>query len=176
MKKKYLKYILYLVIIVFVVFLSSKINFNNKPYLVIPNPNPDSTSSTTDNTQQGYITKLPNLVDSTKVSEATALFLDPSDEWIAKMKKEDERGFYTTADDSMYYVSLATTFLESKKLKIVHTQKRYLDFTKANGSKIYVDRNLADAEAWGVILFDGSKDPSKVDMTVIQSEYEKYFK
>jgi len=62
------------------------------------------------------------------VSGVVAVSLNPSDEWLKDMEKNGGDDFYTMADDDTYYLSTAEDFLKTKNIKMVLTDKRYLDF------------------------------------------------
>lgn len=111
-----------------------------------------------------------------KVSGVAAVFFQPNSAWIETMKKENEDAFYVIADDAMYSYSIATDFLNKENIKILSTDKRYLQFIKDNGEDVVIDRNSISREGWGVFLFDGKRDPFNANMAVIQTDYESYFR
>jgi hypothetical protein len=108
-----------------------------------------------------------------------AVFFSPSDAEITEMKKNDEHGFYTVADDNSYYESIAREFLKKSNIKTVYTNKRYINFIRDNpdsGNQIFIDTMAIGKDEWGVLLFDGKKEPIRGDMVNIQPDYDKYFK
>ncbi len=117
-----------------------------------------------------------SLDDTLQINGIVGVFLGPNETEVNKMNKENGKGLEEYVADSQYYQKLAWNFLNKQNIKTIFTIKRYIEFTKDSGEKIIIDREKINLNDWGVILFDGKKDPLKVDMTVIESEYEKYFK
>jgi hypothetical protein len=91
---------------------------------------------------------------------------------ILDLKKKDENGFYVAADDAMFYISKARTFLDSNNVKVIETDSRIIDFYTNDKLLKRVDLNSND-KYWGVILFNGSNVPLEVGLTNIESEFEK---
>lgn len=113
--------------------------------------------------------------DKLQINGIVAVFLGPNEAEVNKMNSEGGEGLDEYVSDSQYYQGMAWKFLGQHNIKTIFTTYRYLEFTKDSGEVILIDRNSIDLNDWGILLFDGKQDPFKVDMTVIETEYEKYF-
>lgn len=116
--------------------------------------------------------------DTVVISERAAIFFDPDTVQIEKAKKEclEEDDFYTAADDNLYYMWLASNFIDSVKLKKVDIMgKKVLKFVSATGGATFVNLDTVNW-LWGVYFFDPQKKPHDADVVSIEEEYHKYFK
>jgi hypothetical protein len=103
-----------------------------------------------------------------------AIFIDPTDEDVERMKKDNgEDVFYTIADDSLYYKWEAVEFLSKNGISYWFTKNEEHEFTaKESNSKYSIKKECA---GWCLILFNGKGEPewaSAVDIFM----YEKYLK
>ncbi|GAA3984907.1 hypothetical protein [Mucilaginibacter dorajii] len=91
-----------------------------------------------------------------------------------KASKDDE--FYTGADDQMFYMSEAQTYLKKQHLKIVDVPPgyKYLQFRQASG---VIHKIKLDTVAFisNLYFFDPHKKLHNVDVTDVEGEYKKYF-
>jgi hypothetical protein len=101
-----------------------------------------------------------------------AVFIGPSDKKIEAMKREGEEGFYTIADDAMYYQAQAMEFLEKMKFPYCFTENEKHVF-KTDGNKQYAVNEKC--EAWCLILWNG-KDKPVSTYTIDISMQESYLK
>ncbi|MEB3799818.1 hypothetical protein INQ45_01585 [Flavobacterium columnare] len=109
------------------------------------------------------------------IKDKCAVIYNPDSIKISKAKKIDEENFYVSADDAMFYISESRDFLKSKKIKIIETESRIIDFKINN--KLVKNINLnSDEKYWGIILFDGKNIPAEIDMSDIKIEFEKHMK
>jgi hypothetical protein len=116
-----------------------------------------------------------NSIKSFQVKGRCAVFYSPDSIEIEHLKnKIGEDNFYGVVDDNNYYNSEAMKILESKNIKIIITDNRYIEFIKDNGQTTLLDKKSFEAK-WGVILFDGKKEPLSVNPVEIAPDVEKYF-
>jgi hypothetical protein len=109
------------------------------------------------------------------IHDKCAVIFNPDNVKISRAKKIDEDNFYVSADDAMFYISKSRDFLKSKKIKIIETEYRIIDFKVNN--KLVKSVNLnTDDKFWGIILFDGKNIPAEIDMTDIESGFNSYYK
>ena len=109
------------------------------------------------------------------IKDKCAVIYNPDSFKILAAKKINEENFYVSADDAMFYISESREFLKSKKVKIIETESRFIDFKTNN--KLVTTINLnSDNKFWGIILFDGKNMPAEIDMTDIKMEFEKHIK
>jgi outer membrane lipoprotein-sorting protein len=109
------------------------------------------------------------------IKDKCAVIYNPDSIKILAAKKIDEENFYVSADDAMFYISESRDFLKSKKVKIIETESRIIDFKTKD--KLLKTINLnSDDKFWGIILFDGKNIPVGIDMTDIKMEFEKHIK
>jgi len=115
--------------------------------------------------------------DTLVIEKKTAIFIRPNDARIDKEKKKgDEEGFATTANDYLYYMSTAQEFLDSVKVPIVDvSDEKFIRFG-ANNKKGQLIEVGKSPELWSIYLFEPGKKVKQVDMTMIEEEYESYFK
>lgn len=114
-------------------------------------------------------------VNHLTINNKCAVIFNPDSIKISKAKKINEENFYTAADDAMFYISESRDFLKGKKIKIIDTEYRIIDFKINN--KLVKSVNLnTDDKFWGIILFDGKNIPIEIDMTNTKMEFEKHFK
>lgn len=72
-------------------------------------------------------------------------------------------GFYTVADDMMYYVYQTRKYLNKRKIKTIDTHANTLRFVLNNSSvKVFDLRN--STYGWGLILFNGRNTPKEADL------------
>jgi hypothetical protein len=102
-----------------------------------------------------------------------AVFIDPTDEEIAAMKKEyGEEDFDTVADDAMYYSWQATEFLNGLNIPTCSTKDESHLFVTKDGREYRMDRAC---DGWCLILWNGKEEPVYADMAEIFT-YEPYLK
>jgi hypothetical protein len=109
------------------------------------------------------------------IRDKCAVIFNPDSIKISESKKIDENGFYTSADDAMYYLSQSRDILKSKRIQIVETDSQIIDFMVDDKLIKSIDLREND-KFWGIILFDGKDTPVEIDMTVTKLEFEKYIK
>lgn len=110
-----------------------------------------------------------------QVKGMSAVFYSPDSIEIEKLKsKVGEDNFYQIVDDNNYYNSEAMKELEKNGIKVVVTDNRYIEFLKDDGRTSLIDK-VSLEEKWGVILFDGKKEPLSVSPVDIASDIKKYF-
>ena len=88
---------------------------------------------------------------------AIAIFIEPTDEEIALMKKENGEDFYTIADDALYYQSQAAELLQKIKFPFCSTTNESHEFiAKDNNKKYSVSKKC---RGWCLILWNGHGEP-----------------
>jgi hypothetical protein len=112
--------------------------------------------------------------DALIVSEKCGIFYSPNDTMINEMKDKSEEDFFIIADDNMYYLSEARTYIESAGLNTINTDQRIIHFKKSDGQTIVMDLDVLDYY-WGLILFDPDKDPVDADIVEIEPFFKDYF-
>ena len=115
--------------------------------------------------------------DTLIIDKKAAVFFQPDSIQIEKREKEiGEENFYIGADDYLFYMHTANDFLDSLKFPILEIKdKKYLWFINADKSQTIIKLDTLP-ELWGIYLFDPSKRPKLVDMTIIDEEYKSYYK
>ena len=115
--------------------------------------------------------------DTLIIDKKAAVFFQPDSIQIEKREKEiGEENFYIGADDYLFYMHTANDFLDSLKFPILEIKdKKYLWFINADKSQTIIKLDTLP-ELWGIYLFDPSKRPKLVDMTIIDEQYKSYFK
>ncbi len=101
-----------------------------------------------------------------------AVFIGPSDKKIESMKKKDEMGFYTIADDAMFYQAQAIEFLEKIKFPYCFTENEEHEFRTQDNKQYAVKEKC---EGWCLILWNGKDNPVST-YTVDISIHEPYLK
>ena len=121
------------------------------------------------------VTEVLQSNDSIIIKGACAVLFSPDSIKINHLKSlYGEDNFYILTDDNLWYLSEARQFLQSKKIRIVETEKERIQFIQSNGRKIDVNISNTDT-SWGYILFDGKKEPIKFDLIEIVGNHAKYF-
>jgi hypothetical protein len=113
--------------------------------------------------------------DNLIIKDKCAVIYNPDSIKITQAKKIDEENFYVSADDAMFYISESRNFLKQKKIRIIETESRIIDF-KINNKLVKTFNLNSNNKFWGIILFDGKNIPAEIDMTDIKMEFEKYIK
>jgi hypothetical protein len=101
-----------------------------------------------------------------------AVFIEPTDQKIEAMKKENGEDFYTIADDALYYESQATEFLEKMGFPYCFTERESHEFKIDNNKKFSVNEKC---DGWCLILWNGKDKPESAN-TVDLFMYESYLK
>jgi hypothetical protein len=112
----------------------------------------------------------------TVASTAAVFTILDTTEIQKRHKASTDEEFYTGADDQVFYISEAKTFLKKQPVKIIEIDPayKYLEFKQPNGiiHKIKLD---TVAFIFNLYLFDPKKQPQNVDMMDMEAEYKKYF-
>ncbi|MGQ0829367.1 MAG: hypothetical protein ACT4ON_13345 [Bacteroidota bacterium] len=119
--------------------------------------------------------KETQIKDENLISDACAIFVSPTDKQIDSIKATmPEEDFYIVADDNMFYISKARDYLKSQKVKIYDKESvGVLKFRKTDGN---VSELQLSGLFWKLILFNGKKKPTIVDITAIEDEFKNYMK
>jgi hypothetical protein len=126
------------------------------------------------------IKKPPSSFDDTMIiSRASAVFYNPDSLQMDKIKSVNEKNVYETITHDCYYqMQNARNVIRQywPQIRIVEVIKtRWLEFVKADNSKIYIDLNTKN-DICGLFLYDPQKDPELVDMPNIDTFLGFYFK
>ena len=115
--------------------------------------------------------------DNLVTEKKTAVFIRPNAARIEKEKRKGgEEGFATTANDYLYYMSVAQEFLDSVKVPIVDvSDEKFIRFT-ANNKKSQLIEVSKLPELWSIYLFEPGKKAKQIDMTMTEEECKDYFK
>jgi len=116
--------------------------------------------------------------DTTIINQASAVFYNSDSQQMEKIKSVNEKRIYETITHDCYYqMQNARNVIRQywPQIRMVEVIKaRYLEFVKADKSKIYIDLN-AKNDICGLFLFDPKKDPELVDMPNIDTFLGFYF-
>jgi hypothetical protein len=116
--------------------------------------------------------------DTMIISQASAVFYNPDSLQMQKIKSVNEKMIYETiTHDCFYQMQNARNVIRQywPKIRIAEVIKaRWLEFVKADQSKIFIDLNGKN-DICGLFLFDPKKDPELVDMPNIDSFLGFYF-
>ncbi|PKP05077.1 MAG: hypothetical protein CVU11_01390 [Bacteroidetes bacterium HGW-Bacteroidetes-6] len=114
--------------------------------------------------------------DTINIEKVSAVFISPDSLQTEKRKQEvGEEDFYAGADDYLYYMSIASGYLDSQKLPIVEISgHKYIRFV-GNDKQTQLVCTDTLSELWTIYFFDPAKKAMQVNMTVIEHEYADYF-
>jgi hypothetical protein len=109
------------------------------------------------------------------ITEPCVVFYSPDARKQEKLKQENgEEGFYALANDNENCLSDCRDFLQNKTLRPVDAEGGKITFRHQDGGATVID--LDDPKyTWEVFFFDGKK-VTNIDITDIESEYNKVFK
>jgi hypothetical protein len=157
--------------LLFLTFTSCSTKIEKKEKTNLQQPNVDSLGKVKDS-----LAKIDNF-DTLTIDRTAAVFYSPDSIQIAKRKKEiGEDNFYAGADDYLNYLQTSRDFLDSVKLPILEAKdKKYLKFVRDNKSQTVIKLDTLP-ELWGIYLFSPGKKEKLVNMTLIDEEYNSYFK
>ncbi len=115
--------------------------------------------------------------DTINIEKVSAVFISPDSLQTEKRKQEvGEEDFYTGADDYLYYMSIASEYLDSQKLPIVEISgHKYIRFV-GNDKNTQIVCTDTLSELWSIYFFDPAKKAMQVNMTAIEQEYADYYK
>jgi hypothetical protein len=115
--------------------------------------------------------------DTLIVESQAAVFIEPDSIKIEKLKKEaGVENFYAAADDYLFYLNSAYQFIDSVKLMTIQSKdKKFIKFIRNDKSVHVVNLNKLP-ELWNIYFFDPTKNAKRVNMTIIEEEYGRYFK
>ena len=128
----------------------------------------------------GKITKPPSSFpnDTLVINSSAALFFNPDSLQLEKVKALFSKDkFEDMVHQNFYLMKTARSGLQKNwpRLPIIETHKyRYLLFAKHNGKKACIDLDKK-GDIWGILLFDGIKDPELPDMMNIETALRFYF-
>lgn len=92
-----------------------------------------------------------------------------------RRKQYGDDGFYTGADDDVYYSSVADSFLQSRHLPVIMAEGyKYLKFVQTDKTITVVKIDTLQ-QIYKMYFFDPSKKPYDVDVTDIENEYNKFY-
>ncbi len=113
--------------------------------------------------------------DTLTVSGPAAVLFHPDSvrlmEWKAEKEADD---FFILADDAQWYTAKARTFLKEKGLLTIDTDQRCISFIQENGNKIHLRTDTLEP-VWGLILFDGLKEPLVTYPVEVEIDCQQYF-
>jgi len=110
------------------------------------------------------------------IKEPCAVLYWPDEAKIERLKKKgNEEGFYTVADDNMYYVAQSREYLKKHKIKSIDSHAGTFRFVPVAGPAFVLDRR-ADKYSWGLILFDGRHAPREADLVEPAADVKAVFK
>jgi hypothetical protein len=116
--------------------------------------------------------------DSLFINSPAAIFFVPDSLQMEKIRRVNEKGIYESLTHDCYYqMRNAQLVIERNwpEIRIIRdSNARWLIFKKPTGT-ITVDLDEVN-NICGIYLFDGVKDPIRIDMTNIDSELGFYFK
>jgi hypothetical protein len=109
---------------------------------------------------RNYVVKGEVPVEEIQVIDSVAaLIVNPTDEQIDQMLKENgEEDFSTIADDASFYQSEGIIALDSFGINTVDATKRYIKFVGRTESWV-LDIRQKGAPAWNIIFFDPKTTP-----------------
>lgn len=128
--------------------------------------------------KQQLIKPPSSYTDTIKPGFPVAVFYHPDSLQVVQFKKVNDSMVFASIIHENFYqmrnsrIILSKYYLYIKQLEV--TNARYLLFEKAGGEKICIDLDTRK-DPFGLIVFDGRKDPLAVDMTNIDSELGFYF-
>ena len=116
--------------------------------------------------------------DTIIVKAKSAVFYSPDSLQMEKIKAVNEKAIFDMITHDCHY-QMQNARIELKKywpqIHVLEISKsRYLQFVKADESKICIDLNNKN-DICGLFLFDGKKDPVLADMPNIDTELGFYF-
>jgi hypothetical protein len=116
--------------------------------------------------------------DSLVVKRASAIFFQPDSIQLEKIKAVNEAMVFESLTHDCYYQMRNAKIVIEKNwpsIQIIDASKvRWLVFKKENASSI-IDLDSIN-NICGIYLFNGVKDPVRIDMTNIDTELNFYFK
>ena len=115
--------------------------------------------------------------DTLTIDCKSAVIFFPDSLKIEKEKKEiGEENFYVGADDWLFYNYHSTIFLDSCKLKIIHTKhEKYLKFVSINNHITMINLDSLP-KLFGTYFFRTDSLPKLIDELNTEKEYYDYFK
>ncbi|MBL4675747.1 MAG: hypothetical protein JKY70_06025 [Mucilaginibacter sp.] len=91
-------------------------------------------------------------------------------------KKYGDEGFYTGADDNVYYSSVVDSVITAKQLlRVVNKQEKFVKFVN-NGKAVKVVKIDTLSQPSNFYFFEPGKSVYAPDITMIEDEYKNYFK
>lgn len=92
-----------------------------------------------------------------------------------RRKKYGDDGFYTAADDDVYYSSIADSFLKARQLPVIYAREyKYVKFVQKNNHVTLIKVDTL-AQIFTMYFFDPSVPPHDVDVTDMDDEYNEFF-
>ncbi|HWY37665.1 MAG TPA: hypothetical protein VNY73_03835, partial [Bacteroidia bacterium] len=123
---------------------------------------------------KSYVVPLGKDQDITVIKSSCAIFINPSDEQVERMKKENgEEDFATIADDQVYYTSEALNFLKNNKFDCITPDTRFLKFVTPDSEFVFDTRALV-SYGWLSILFNSDSLPKIVSPADMEATYKTY--
>jgi hypothetical protein len=115
--------------------------------------------------------------DTLLIDFRTAVSVSLDSEAIEKNKKKyGDTAIEAYTEDGAYYDYLADSVLGQKKLPIIQALRyKYLKFVQKNG-RITVVRVDTLPQVTTLYFFDPKKTPYTPDVTMIEDEYQKYYR
>jgi hypothetical protein len=117
--------------------------------------------------------------DTVIIFDKSAVFYTPDSLQLKKIKEVNEKMiFESLMHDCYFQMRNARLVIQNyrPRVKIIDISKaRWLVFIKADNSKAVIDLDTIN-DICGIYLFDGEKEPERIDMMNIDTELGFYFK
>lgn len=120
--------------------------------------------------------KTPALDSAILIKGPCAVFVSPDTleiDSLTKVLGEDD--FYTVADDYVFYLGNAKSYLDSAGINVISTVEDTLKFLMNSGS-VYIVPSKDSSSIYPVYFFNGNEPPLQVEvMDDYKTQFEKVF-
>jgi hypothetical protein len=120
-----------------------------------------------------------SLQDTLTIIKLSAVIYYPDSLQLEKIRMITDTNVYKSSiHEFTYQIHNARLVLEKTwpQITIIESKNyRYIQFIKKDGSKYLIDLDTKN-DAYGLLVFNGNKDPQLIDMTNLETEISFYLK
>ncbi len=113
----------------------------------------------------------PDSTETFYLRQNCAIFIGPSEDQLNELRRQfGYHEFADIVDDNVLYEIVAKETLNTYNICNLSTNKRYIVFTKPDGSHIVIDTKAPYSLKWNLMFFHLEKDPEVIDILEIETQ------
>jgi hypothetical protein len=135
----------------------------------------NSVTATTSTTTNAAQTTIEYGKDTLLINESCLVAHFATNAETKKLEKEGGENFGEALSDNLFYMDEAMANAKKLNIKVIKTEAKCIAFKSAKGEPIFKVRGK-DFSSWGLIGFNGTDQPIKIEMVMSENGLKKVFK